>query len=159
MPVRVGADEPQVLPRLVGLREMALAQLDAGAERVDVGVLETGQQHLPGQVHDLGAGPDQLPYLVVADGGDAAVAHGHRGGPAEDGVDGVHRAAGKDEVGVRVGHGVRSRGRGRGGRASGSGARFRVRASGFGLRAVRQTVVRSIGSVRASASVPRPVAK
>ena len=88
----------QVLGRVDGVGEVAQAEFEAGALRVDVGVLEAGQQQPPGQVDDFGARADQLEHLVVADGGDPPVAHGHGGGAAAGGIDGVHGTAGEDEV-------------------------------------------------------------
>lgn len=77
---------------------MAQAEFEARALRVDVGVLEAGEQQLACQVDDFGVRADELAHLVVADGGDPPVAHGHGGGPAAGGIDGVHGTAGEDEV-------------------------------------------------------------
>ena len=85
---------------------MTLAQFEARAHRMDVGVLEAREQQLPGEVDDLGARPDQLAHLVVPDGDDPPAAHGHRGGAAAGRVDGVHGTAGEDEVGGSRGRGV-----------------------------------------------------
>src|SRR6266516_2176080 len=65
---------------------------------MDVSVDEAGQQHLAGDVDDLGASPDERPHRLAAQGGDSAVAHGHRVGPGPGGVNGVHGPV--DEYGV-----------------------------------------------------------
>lgn len=70
---------------------------------VDMGVLEAGQQQLPGEVDDLGAGADECVHLVVADGGDPPAVHGHGGGTAAGGIDGVDGPTGEDEVGGAAG--------------------------------------------------------
>jgi len=98
VPVGVLPDPAQVLGGVDGVGEVAQAEFESGALRVDVCVLEAGEQQLAFQVHDFGARADQLAHLVMADGDDPPVAYGHGGGAAAGGIDGVHGTAGQDEV-------------------------------------------------------------
>lgn len=89
-----------------GVREVALGHLQSGGDRVDVGVLEAGDEQAACEVDDLRPRADELADLVVADGGDPVAGDGDRGGT---GAGRVHRedgAAGEDEVGGDAVHGV-----------------------------------------------------
>lgn len=114
--------------------EIALGEFQARRDRVDVRVLESGQQEPPGQVHYLGARADQVVDLGVPHGGDPLAGDGHRGRGSALG--GEHRAAGEEKVSV---HGSVS---------------FVGEAKG--PRSLQLGVARSWG---ASASVPCPVVK
>ncbi|WP_425558595.1 hypothetical protein [Kitasatospora albolonga] len=95
-----GADPLQVVRHADRAAQVALAELGAAEHRVDVRVLEAGDQQLALQVHHFGARADQLADLVVADGGDPLAGDGEAGGPGAGGVGGEHRAAGEDQVGM-----------------------------------------------------------
>ena len=73
--------------------EGAFAQLDAGADRVHVPVLEAGQHHLSSEVNDFGVGTEETRReTVAADVHDPAVPDCHGAGPASGGVHGVDAA-------------------------------------------------------------------
>jgi hypothetical protein len=88
------------LLRCLGPGQVALGEFETGRDRVDVRVLEAGQQQPPRQVDHFGPGPSEVQDLVVSYGGDAVAGDGHGGrGAALGGEDG---AAGEDEVCVHV---------------------------------------------------------
>ena len=74
-----------------GVVQVAAQQVDAAHDRVDVGVLEAGDQQPAVEVDDLGRGADELAQLVVGPhGGDASAAHGDACGH------GLRRRGGED---------------------------------------------------------------
>ncbi|GAA3146279.1 hypothetical protein GCM10017687_74030 [Streptomyces echinatus] len=90
--------------------QIALGQFEPGRHRMDVRVLEAGQQQPAGQVHHLGARPGEFAHLRVSDGGDPVAGDGHGGGgTALGGEDG---AAGEEQVSVHGAFPDRSVGRG-----------------------------------------------
>ena len=69
-----------------------------------VRVLEARHQHPSAQIHDLGARPDEVADVIVADRDDPAAADRHGGGARAHGVRREDRPSGEDEIGV--GHGM-----------------------------------------------------
>ena len=80
---RVLRDHPLVRVEDVELGQVAAEHLETAPRRVDVRVLESGQQHASGEVHHLGvrAAP-RANVLVGADRDDRAALHGHRRSPS-----------------------------------------------------------------------------
>ncbi len=90
---------------VAGAGEVALGEFLPGGDRVDVGVLEAGEQEASGEVHHLGARADEFAYLVMADGGDPVAGDGDRRRAGAGGVRRVDGTAGEDEIGGGAGHG------------------------------------------------------
>lgn len=101
----IGGDPAQVLLEVGGAGEVALAQLDAREDGMDMGVGEAGDQQPPGQVDHLRTGSDQLAHLASSDGDDPFAADSHRVGTTVGRVGGEGGTAGEDEIGVG-GHAV-----------------------------------------------------
>ena len=72
-------DDVEALLGRRGAVQLALQHGEAAHHRVDVGVLEAGEQQATGEVDDLGVGSGQLGELVVGpDGGDPPAGHRDR---------------------------------------------------------------------------------
>ena len=108
---RVGADPGERLVQAGRPDQAASDHRHARERRMNVRVLESGQQGPAAQVHHLGPAADQVGDAVVggvADGDDPVAAHGHRAGPvgpdpagtsaAARGISGVDGPAGEDHV-------------------------------------------------------------
>jgi hypothetical protein len=65
---RVTGDALQVVVLPLNIVELALRLDDPPVQRVDVGVLEAGQEHAPVESDDFGSGP--APYLDIRQGAD-----------------------------------------------------------------------------------------
>ncbi len=96
--VGIAADGSEGGTGIAGAGEVAAGVLEARHHRMDVRVLESGQQEPAGEVDDLGAGADQLPDLVVADGRYPAPGNGDRRGSAARRVQGGNRSAREDQI-------------------------------------------------------------
>lgn len=127
---------------------------------MDVRVLEAGDEQPAGEVDDFGSGADQFAHLVVADGGDAVAGDGDGGGAAACGVHGEDRAAGEDEIGGGVVHGLFRFGEGRSAREDGRGTGGQAASATAGSVAARERPVLKYGDFLthlAQAAAPTPV--
>ena len=88
----------------MALVQIALQTIDPAAHRVDVGILEPGEQHAPAEVHDLRRGAELTADVsVAADGDDPAVPDADRARPGASRIHGVHGAVHEGEAGREIG--------------------------------------------------------
>jgi hypothetical protein len=101
LPVGFGVrgDRRQVAGLRIQVVQVALEHVDPGGHRMDVRVLEPGDEHPAGEVDHLGPSADGGTDVVVGPNeGDPPVAHRHGLGPRSRRVDRVDGAVHEDEI-------------------------------------------------------------
>lgn len=75
-----------------------MTELHPGADRVDVGILEAGDEQPTGEVDHLGTRADEFPQLVMADSDDPLPHDSDSGRPRASGVAEVDGATDEEQV-------------------------------------------------------------
>ncbi len=82
--------------------QVALAQIHAAADQMNVGILEAGQEHPALEIHHLRSGPHEACRQAIGPHvDDAPAANGHGARPASRSVHRVDGAIPEDQVGRR----------------------------------------------------------